>query len=169
MSIEESVDVDVPVRVAYNQGTQFECFPRFLPGVRRVDRPQPTLTHWVTTYRGITREFDTEVVDQRPDERLAWRVRGRNPRTGAVLFRALGPDRCRLTLRVDHTPGGPLRRAASSPALLRRRIRHGLECFKEFIEGQGHETGTWRGTISGGHVLPGSGQDRPRVPTWPTG
>jgi uncharacterized membrane protein len=32
------VDVDVPVRVAYDQWTQFETFPKFVEGVASVEQ-----------------------------------------------------------------------------------------------------------------------------------
>jgi uncharacterized membrane protein len=167
--IEKSVDVDVPVRMAYNQWTQFESFPRFMEGVRRVDRPQPSLTHWVTSLGGVTREFDAEIVEQRPDERLTWRALDRARHTGSVLFRSLDAARCRLTLRIDFVPNGMLERAGDVLGMIDKRVHGDLQCFKEYIETQGRESGQWRGIISGGHVRPNSGQETPRVPNWPTG
>ncbi|POX42739.1 cyclase [Streptomyces sp. Ru73] len=168
-TIEHSVDVDVPLRTAYNQWTQFETFPRFMEGVQRVDRPQSNLTHWITRFGGVTREFDAEIVEQRPDERLVWRSLHDPRHTGTVTFHSLGEGSCRVDLRLDFTPQGLVERAGDGLGVLRRRVCGDLECFKQFIEAQGRETGQWRGAIDGGHVLPDSGQKQPHVPTWPTG
>ncbi|WP_405577799.1 SRPBCC family protein [Streptomyces sp. NBC_01190] len=167
--IEESVDVRVPVRMAYNQWTQFESFPRFMDGVLRVDRPKSTLTHWVTRHCGVTREFDAEIVAQTPDERVAWRGLGTARHSGTVTFQSFGDERTRVTLRVDFTPRGVVGWLMVLTGAIRRRVRGNLRCFKLFIEGQGRETGAWRGVISESRVRPDSGQDPPHVPDWPSG
>ncbi|WEV28750.1 SRPBCC family protein [Streptomyces sp. 71268] len=167
--IEGAVDVDVPVHVAYNQWTQFECFPRFMRGVREVDRSRSAMTHWVTRFGGVTREFDAAITEQRPDERVVWRS-VRTPRlTGTVDFHALGESRCRVALRIDFTPRGVAERVGDALGVVRRQVLADLQRFKEYIEGQGRETGQWRGTISGGHVRPDADRLPPRVPHWPTG
>jgi uncharacterized membrane protein len=61
-TIEQSVDVEVPVRTAYNQWTQFESFPRFMEGVESVTQLDDTHNHWVTKVGGVEREFDTVIT-----------------------------------------------------------------------------------------------------------
>jgi uncharacterized membrane protein len=168
-TIEDSIDVHVPVRTAYNQWTQFESFPRFMDGVVRVERSQPTLIHWVTRHSGVTREFDAEVVEQLPDERIAWRSLDTPIHSGEVTFRPLGEDRTRLTLRFEFSPDGAVDWAGSRLGVLRRRVHRNLGGFKRFIEGQGTETGQWRGEITESRVRPDSGQEAPSVPSWPHG
>ena len=73
-TIEQSIDVDVPVRTAYNQWTQFESFPQFMEGVEQITQIDDTHTHWVTAIGGVSREFDAEITEQHPDERVAWRA-----------------------------------------------------------------------------------------------
>ncbi|MEV7870795.1 SRPBCC family protein [Streptomyces sp. NPDC088124] len=167
--IEGAVDIDVPVQMAYNQWTQFECFPQFMTGVRRVDRSSSSMTHWVTGYGGVSRAFDAEITEQRPDDRVEWRTVGTRRLTGSVRFRSLGDTRCRVTLHIDFTPHGAAERAVDALGLVRRQVRADLRRFKEYIEGQGRETGQWRGTISGGQVEPDSDRPPPHVPNWPTG
>jgi uncharacterized membrane protein len=168
-TIEASIDVRVPVRTAYNQWTQFDSFPRFMDGVRRVDRPQSTLTHWVTRCGGVTREFDAEIMEQRPDERLVWRSLEPPLHSGTVTFKELDDALVRVTLRIDFAPKGLLERVGDAAGVVRRRVHADLKNFKEFIEGQGTETGQWRGAITSSRVRPDSGQDRPLVPDWPSG
>jgi uncharacterized membrane protein len=166
---EESIDIDVPVHVAYNQWTQFRTFPRFMDGVRRVDQIQAATTHWVIRFGPRTYEYDAEIVEQVPDRLVRWEVRDEPRHTGTATFEGLDAGRCRVTLRVDLRPGGVVRRAAAALGVVRRAVRTALTSFKEFTEGQGRETGAWRGEISKGHVRPTEGRSRPHVPTWPTG
>ncbi|MDH6223464.1 MULTISPECIES: SRPBCC family protein [Streptomyces] len=168
--IEQSIDVEVPVRVAYNQWTQFKTFPRFMDGVKRVDQTQAALTHWVTRIGGRTVEFDAEIVEQVPDRRMRWEALDPPRHTGTVTFEPLDGERCRVTLRIEAEGShGLLERLAATLGLVRRWVDGSLSCFKEFVEGQGRETGTWRGEISGSHVRPGSRHATREVPTWPTG
>ncbi|GGL91416.1 cyclase [Streptomyces fumigatiscleroticus] len=168
-TIEESVDVAVPLHVAYNQWTQFKTFPRFMDGVERVDQIQAALTHWAIRFGPRTYRFDAEIVEQVPDQRLTWEALDEPRHRGTVTFWALDAERCRVTLRVEPLARGLAERAGGALGLARRAVHRSLGCFKEFIEQQGCETGTWRGEISEGHVRPAPGQGRPVVPTWPTG
>ncbi|MEO3752699.1 SRPBCC family protein [Streptomyces sp. B6B3] len=168
-STEASVDVDVPVHTAYNQWTHLESFRHFMSGVRSVDRPRPTLTHWVVRVGPLTREFDAEIVEQRPDERLAWRTLHQPRHTGTVTFTALGDQRCRIALRIDTAPRGLVERTGETLGVTRRKVRSDLARFKEFIEEQERETGRWHGEISGSHVRPDAEAKGPDVPDWPHG
>ena len=71
-TVEESIEVAVPVTTAYNQWTQFESFPQFMEGVERIEQTSDTMTHWVTKVAGVEREFDAMITEQHPDERVAW-------------------------------------------------------------------------------------------------
>ena len=70
----ETIDVNVPVRVAYNQWTQFEEFPHFMSFVESITQKNDTLTHWKVKIGGAEREFDAEITEQHPDERVAWNL-----------------------------------------------------------------------------------------------
>ncbi|MGV9573542.1 SRPBCC family protein, partial [Streptomyces nigra] len=72
-TVKETVDVEVPLRRAYDQWTQFEDFPRFMEGVEEVRQLDERHNHWVTSIGGVRREFDTEIVDQLADDRITWR------------------------------------------------------------------------------------------------
>lgn len=165
--IEESVDVAAPVRAAYNQWTQFESFPRFVPGVKDVEQLGPALVRWVTGWGPVTHEFDAEIVEQAPDERVLWQSLDGPHHTGSVTFRPTADDRTRVTLRMEYAPHGPVGRTVDALGGVRRGIHGGLGQFKAFVESREEETGAWRGAISGGHVRPG--RLRPAVPCWPSG
>jgi uncharacterized membrane protein len=146
-SVTESVEVAVPVRTAYNQWTQFEEFPQFMEGVEEVRQLSDTLTHWVTEIAGVRREFDAQITEQLPDERVAWRSTGGVKQAGVVTFDRLDENRSRVTARIDLEPEGVAEKAADALGILSRRVRGDLDRFREFIESRGYETGAWRGDV----------------------
>ena len=144
---EEGIDVKVPVRVAYDQWTQFEEFPAFMDGVERVVQRSDKYLDWTTKVGGKTKQWTAEITDQTPDQRIAWKSVDGTDNAGAVLFGQIDPSTTRITLRVDAEPDGPIETAGDALGFLKRRVKGDLERFKEFIETRGQETGAWRGKI----------------------
>ncbi len=148
-TVKEVVKVDVPVRQAYNQWTQFEEFPAFMGGVERIEQMTPALTHWVTSMAGITREFDARIVDQVPDQRVAWTtVDGSDvTQAGTVAFEALDATHTRVSLTLDYDPHGIAETVGDKTGFIRSQVQGDLKRFKHFIEDRPAETGGWRGSI----------------------
>ncbi|WP_431963061.1 SRPBCC family protein [Actinacidiphila sp. bgisy160] len=150
-TISESVDVDVPLHTAYNQWTQFEEFPNFMEGVEQVTQVDDRHNHWVTNVAGSRREFDTEIIDQLPDERVAWRtVTGDIRQRGVVTFQELDASHTRVNLAMELQTSGLAEKAAEALGVVDRRARGDLRRFKHFIEERGSETGAWRGRVAPG-------------------
>ncbi len=150
-TVKESVEVDVPVHTAYNQWTQFEEFPNFMEGVEEVRQVDERHNHWTTKIGGVQREFDTEIVDQLPDERIAWRtVGGDTQQKGMVRFQRLDDAHTRVELVMDVEPSGAVEKAADLTGTIDRRVKGDIRRFKEYIESRGGETGAWRGRIRPG-------------------
>ena len=146
-TIEKSIDVNVPVRTAYNQWTQFESFPRFMEGVEQVVQVDDTLTHWVTRIGGVAREFDAQIIAQHPDELVAWNTVGGPPHGGVVTFQPIDQATTRVSLAMRYEPDTFAEKAGTALGVVDNRIGGDLKRFKEFIEKRGHETGAWRGTV----------------------
>ena len=146
-TIEQSIEVDVPVSTAYNQWTQFETFPEFMEGVDRIEQVDETRTRWVTSIGGVTREFDAEITEQHPDERVAWRTVDEPHQAGVVTFHRLSPDSTKVMLQMDFEPEGVVEKAGDALGLVKHRVKGDLERFKSFIESRGGETGAWRGDV----------------------
>ncbi|MFI9387709.1 SRPBCC family protein [Kutzneria sp. NPDC052558] len=146
-TIEKSVDVQVPVRTAYNQWTQFESFPRFMEGVDRVTQIDDVLTHWQTSIGGVSREFDARVSEQHPDERVAWHTVDGPEHGGVVTFHRLDDHTTRVTLQMEYQPDTLTEKTAAALGLVGNRISGDLKRFKDFIESEGRETGGWRGDV----------------------
>jgi uncharacterized membrane protein len=154
-TVEETVDVEVPVHTAYNQWTQFEEFPNFMEGVEEVRQLDARHNHWTTKIGGVRREFDTEIVDQLPDDRIAWRsTSGDTRQRGAVRFQSLDDTHTRVELTMDVEPTGAVEKGADMLGVVDRRVKGDLRRFKEYIEQRGGESGAWRGRVRPGD--PGS-------------
>src|SRR5688500_16120738 len=147
-TIEASVDVRVPVRTAYDQWTQFEEFPRFMEGVESVTQLDDTRLHWVASIDGVEREWDAEIAEQHPDERVAWRSIDGTQNAGVVTFHRLDEDATRVMLQLEFEPQGVTEQVGDKLGIVRRRAKGDLERFKEFIEAQGFPTGAWRGDVA---------------------
>lgn len=152
----ETVDVAVPVRTAYNQWTQFEEFPRFMEGVEEIEQVSDTMTHWKVKIGGIEREFDAEITEQRPDERVAWHSVSGTGHAGVVTFHRLDDVNTRVTLQLGTAPEGVVEQLGDKLGLVKRRARNDMERFKEFIESRGVETGGYREEIRPGGQVGGS-------------
>ena len=146
-TIEESVDVHVPVRVAYNQWTQFEEFPSFMEGVEEVTQLDDTHLHWKVSIGGKTKEWRAVITEQIPDQRIAWTNTTGARNAGAVTFHRLGDNHTRIMLQIDYEPEGLVENVGDMFGVVSSRVRADLERFKAFIESQGAETGAWRGTV----------------------
>jgi uncharacterized membrane protein len=146
--VEESVEVDVPVRVAYDQWTQFESFPEFMGAVESVSQLDDTRTHWIVKIAGVEREFDAVITDQVPDERVSWQsTGGETTHAGAVTFDALGADRTRVNIQMDWAPEGVAEKVGAAVGVDDLAVKGDAKRFKEFIENRGTATGAWRGTV----------------------
>jgi uncharacterized membrane protein len=146
-TIEQSIEVDVPLASTYNQWTQFEEFPQFMDGVKEVRQLDDTHLHWVAEFGGRRHEWDAEVTEQRPDERVAWRNVDGKDNAGVVTFHRLDDTHTRLMVQMDYLPEGVVERVGDAIGVPERRVQADLQRFKEMIESRGIETGGWRGEV----------------------
>ena len=146
-SVVEHIDVTVPVTTAYNQWTQFEDFPHFMEGVKAVTQTDDTHLHWIAEVAGKEKEWDAEITEQHPDERVAWNATSGATNAGVVTFHRIDDTTTRVTLQLDAEPDGLVENVGTALGFLERRVKGDLERFKEFIEGRGTETGAWRGDV----------------------
>lgn len=146
--IEESIEVDVPVQVAYNQWTQFETFPQFMEGVESVTQLDDRSLRWVADVSGRKREWIAEITEQLPDQRIAWRsITPDVSQEGVVDFHRIADGKSQLMVQMQFEPVGVAERAGDMLGMVNRQVKGDLERFKKFIEARGHETGGWRGKI----------------------
>jgi len=154
--IQASIDVDVPVRVAYDQWTQFEAFPGFMEGVASVTQVDDTTLEWTAQIAGAERHWRARITEQQPDRRIAWTSIDGAQNDGAVTFSPLGPDKVRIDLDLTVEPEGALESTGDALGFVKRRAVGDLGRFKRFIEDRATPTGAWRGVVRGGDTTAAS-------------
>lgn len=146
-TVTATIDINAPISTVYNQWTQFESFPQFMSGVDEVRQVSDTLTHWEVSIAGVDREFDAEIVEQHPDERIAWNSVGGENHAGVVTFHRIDDDRTRVVLQLDWEPQGVVEKVGALLQVDDIQIDRDLNRFKELMEENGFETGAWRGDV----------------------
>ncbi len=146
-TIEQSIEVDVPVSTAYNQWTQFEEFPSFMDAVEEIRQTDDKHLHWVAEFGGSRHEWDAEITEQSPDERVAWRNTDGKDNAGVVTFHKLSDTRSKIMVQMDFVPEGIKEKIGSALGFDERQVKGDLERFKELIEKRGSESGAWRGDV----------------------
>ncbi|MBA2251936.1 MAG: SRPBCC family protein [Nitrospirales bacterium] len=149
-TIEKSIEVNIPVRIAYNQWTQFEEFPQFMEGVKQVKQLDDKRLLWRAEIAGKEKEWEAEITEQIPDKRIAWRSRSGAPNAGVVTFHNISPTTTKVMLQLEYDPETVVEKVGDAVGIVSQRVEGDLQRFKEFIESRGHETGAWRGEIPPG-------------------
>lgn len=147
-TIEESVEVNVPLATAYNQWTQFEEFPSFMEGVEEVRQTDDTHLHWVVAFGGQHHEWDAEITEQKPDERIAWTNTDGKGNAGVVTFHRIDDGVTRLMVQMDFVPEGILEKLGAAIGSPDRRVKGDLQRFKDLVEADDYEGGAWRGEVA---------------------
>ncbi len=158
-TINESIDIDAPVRTAYDQWTQFETFPQFMEGVKEVRQIDATRLHWVAEIGGKREEWEAVITEQVPDQRVAWKSVSGKGNAGVVTFESLDATRTRVTVGIEHDTEGVVEKVGSALGVDDRRVQNDLQRFRELIEGRGEVRGT--ATTPGNGGMPGN-PDAPR-------
>jgi uncharacterized membrane protein len=147
-TVEESIEVNVPLSIAYNQWTQFTDFPRFMDSVREVRQIDDKHLHWKANVAGEDKEWDAEITEQIPDKRIAWRSTGAGHNAGVVTFHKINDDCTRIMLQMDYETENMAEKVGDFLGAVRMETRSNLKNFKDMLEKRGQETGAWRGSIA---------------------
>ena len=152
--IQDSIEVQVPVQQAYNQWTQFEEFPRFMNGIQSVQQLDDTHVHWIAEIRGESREWTTEITEQQPDKKVAWKtIEGEVKNDGVVTFEQVAGDQTRVNVKMDVEGESTAENVAGDLlGVVKSQVRGDLERFKQLIENRDEETGAWRGEVQKGET-----------------
>ncbi len=148
-TVEQTIDVHVPVRTAYDQWTQFERFPEFMEDVDRIEQLDDTMVRWHISMAGVERTFDTKITEQTPDQRIAWTTLpdAQTVHAGVVTFHRIDEGQTRVTLQMDVEPTGAVEKVGDALGLMEANIKRDLSSFKDYIEERGIETGAYRGEV----------------------
>ena len=176
MHVEKSIEVEAPLNKVYNQWTQFEDFPKFMQGIEQVQQLDDKRLHWVAEIGGKKKEWDAEIFEQVPDQKIAWRSTSGAPNAGIVSFRPVAANRTQVTVRMEYEPEGAIENLGAALGAVGTRIDGDLKRFRDFIQTRLKETGAWRGEIHSGRVestgspsaSPGSPSSSPGTPGYDT-
>jgi len=159
--VEDSIEVSVPVGTAYDQWTQFEEFPNFMEGVKRVEQLDNRRLRWTSEVAGREKQWEAEIKEQVPDRKIIWSSVDGDENAGIVEFEMLAPDRTRVNLQMSYDPDGFVESAGDALGFVKRRVHGDLERFRDFIEERGVETGAYRGMLRNEKAPTGHTQGRP--------
>jgi uncharacterized membrane protein len=148
--VERSVLLNVPVSTAYNQWTQFEDFPQFMEGVESVKQLSDDRLEWAAEIAGVRRQWQAKILEQVPDQKIAWAASEGATNAGAVTFEDVGGGQTRVNLSLEYEPEGLMENVGDKLNIVENRAEGDLARFKEFIESEPSETGAWRGSINVG-------------------
>ena len=151
-TVEQSIEVNVPIDAAYNQWTQFEEFPQFMDGVESVTQLDDTHLRWVAEVGGRRREWEAEITEQKPDERIAWKATDGKQNAGVVTFHRLSAEKTKVMVQLDWEPEGIVEQLGEKAGQDERQVKADLERFRNMIESRGVESGGWRGEVEQGSV-----------------
>jgi uncharacterized membrane protein len=152
--IEDAIEVQVPVQQAYNQWTQFEDFPKFMEGIQSVQQLDDTHVQWVAEIRGESRQWTTQITEQRRDEKIAWKtIEGEVKNDGVVTFEAMGDAQTRVNVQMDVEGDSTAENVAGDLLdVVEKQVQGDLKRFKQLIEDRDEETGAWRGEVREGET-----------------
>ena len=157
-NIVESIDVGVPVRLAYNQWTQFRDFPTFMKKVENVEQAEDEKLNWKAQVFWSHRTWEATIIEQRPDELIVWRSKGEKGHVdGAVTFHALTPTLTRVVLILEYHPQGMFERTGNIWRAQGRRVRLELKHFERHVMAHAvlnaEDIEGWRGVIEDGEIV----------------
>ena len=148
--VEKSILVNVPVSRAYNQWTQFEDFPQFMGGVKKVTQLSDDRLEWVAEIAGVRRQWTAKILEQVPDQKVAWAATEGATNAGAVTFEDLGGGQTSVHLSLEYEPEGLLEKVGDKLNVVENQAEADLDRFKAFIESEGYASGAWRGSVNEG-------------------
>ena len=147
-TIDQAIDIDLPLQTVYNQWTRFEDFPLFMKGVTAVKQLDCQRVEWQVKLGGRKKTWQAEIIEQEPDECIAWRSTDGVETSGRVDFGSMGANCTRIYLHLNYEPEGIVEKTAAALGLIKARVVGDLLRFKEFVEGAVILPGGWRGTIN---------------------
>jgi carbon monoxide dehydrogenase subunit G len=148
--VEKRILVNVPVSTAYNQWTQFEDFPHFMGGVKKVTQLSDDRLEWVAEIAGVKRKWEARILEQKPDQKVAWAATEGATNAGSVEFEDVGGGQTSIRLFIDYEPEGLVEKVGDKLHVVEHQAEADLKRFKDFIEDEGYASGAWRGSVNEG-------------------
>lgn len=148
--VEKSVVVDMPLTTVYNQWTRFEEFPHFMGAVEQVTQLGDDRLEWIAEIGGVRRQWVAKILEQVPDQKVAWAAVEGATNAGAVTFTAVGPSETEVHLSMEYEPEGFVEKVGDFFRIVETQAEDDLANFKRFVESAGADAPGWRGAINEG-------------------
>lgn len=138
-TLEEHVDVGVPLDKAWDSLHRTENYPRFLEGVRDARAEAEGRARLDVEAGGRAREVEAEVSDRVRERVMKWQTRGAPDLAGSFSLQPIDQNHTRVQARLEYDPG-TVREAFGGPRgfaqanAIERLVRSDLEHFKEYVE-----------------------------------
>ncbi|MBP2707852.1 SRPBCC family protein [Microbispora sp. RL4-1S] len=157
-NIVEQLDIGAPIRLVYNQWTQFEDFPSFMKKVETVEQKSDEKIGWKAQVWWSHRTWESTIVEQVPDSRIIWRSQGpKGYVDGAVTFHEITPELTRVLLVLEYHPQGLFERTGNLWRAQGRRARLEFKHFRRHVMANvllhPEEIEGWRGEIRDSKVV----------------
>lgn len=157
-NIVEEIDVGVPVRLAYDQWTQFTEFPSFMKKVENVEQKSEEEVDWKAQIFWSHRNWESTIKRQVPDEAIVWTSKGQKGHVdGAVTFHEISPNLTRILVALEYYPQGGFEHIGNLWRAQGRRVRLELKHYRRHMMTQAalrpDEIQGWRGVIEDGEVV----------------
>jgi len=165
MPIQQSIDVAVPIKRAYNYWTSFEDWPEFMHRIESAEEVDNTTVSFQAKIWGISKRFQADIVEQQPEERIEWNVTDGYSHTGVVTFHPLAKNLTRIDVSLDVQPSNLIDKASRGMRFVKRAVRGDLHRFKAYVELEKEAKDGRRQTIEDGKVKrkkPSSSGSRPK-------
>ncbi len=137
--VNESIEVQAPLRDVYDYWSDFENFPNFMQNIAEVRMTGDDTSHWkVKGPLGVPVEFDARTTEMTPERGIGWNsVDGQVMTSGEVKFEEIQSDRTRVELTMNYAdpPGGKVGEAlASILSDPEKSAREDLQNFARIVE-----------------------------------
>jgi uncharacterized membrane protein len=164
MPVQQGMYVAVPLEVAFSHWTEYDEYPNFMHRVDSASREDETHVTFTEKIWGFGRDFEAEIVEQRPFERIVWRSVNGLKHAGVVTFHEIAPRLSRIEVTVDFKPESLFQKFARGNRFTKRAIRADMHRFKAYVELK-EETDDvgWLGRIEGGEVVEGDEEVREKL------
>ncbi|MGW3496057.1 SRPBCC family protein [Streptomyces sp. NPDC001020] len=138
-TLEEHVDIKVPIDTAWDSLHRVENYPRFMQGVRDARTETGGRAHLDVETGGRTRELEAEVSDRGRERVMKWQTTGTPHLAGTLSLQSIDQNNTRIQARLEYEPeavretfGGP--KGFAQANAIERVVRSDLEQFKEYVE-----------------------------------
>ena len=122
-----------------------ECVPNFSEG-----RRQDVIEAITAEIAGVKRQWEAKILEQVPDQKVAWAATEGATNAGSVTFEDMGGGQTSVTLHLEYEPEGLVEKVGEKLNIVEKQVQGDLERFKAFIEDEGYATGAWRGQVNEG-------------------